>query len=161
MIDGITADMDDSALRAALAALGPSAQELVNAASHVTATAIEREATMRLRRQLGPHATGATEAGITSRPADNGNGYVVLSARAHDAFSLHRSSRNGRTWTQKVTVSNVPRWIDKGTKRGKPRSHTEPARPFFFISAQLEEGAHARRIAEALQDAINAQGLGD
>ncbi len=34
-------------------------------------------------------------------------------------------------------------------------------RDFFFAAARLEEGAHARRISDAVQDAIDSRGLGD
>ena len=50
--------------------------------------------------------------------------------------------------------ANLPQWIEFGTKKMQ-------ARPFLFSSARLEEGAHVRRISEALTVAIEEQGLGE
>jgi hypothetical protein len=141
MADGIQFELETDAIVAAMLDLGDFAQPFVNEASRESAESIEREAETRLQRQLGPNATGNTLAGIDSRPAYDGNGYVVVSEN-------HR-------------MPNLPLWIDEGTRRGKPRSHSEPARPYFWVSVQLEEGAHYRRISEAVQDAIDAKGLGD
>jgi len=35
------------------------------------------------------------------------------------------------------------------------------AKPFLFVSARLEEGAHDRRAREAVQAAIDEKGLGE
>lgn len=48
-------------------------------------------------------------------------------------------------------AANLPIWLEFGTKR-------MTARPFLFSSARLEEGAHERRVAAALQDAIDEVG---
>lgn len=141
MADGLIIEVDDAGVLDALATFGDFAQPFVNEASRESAESIEREAEDRLRRQLGPTATGETEAGIQAKPADDGNGYVVV-------------SRNTR-------MPNLPIWIEKGTRRGKPRSHTEPARPYFYVSVELERGAHFRRLEEALQEAAEARGLGE
>jgi hypothetical protein len=161
MADSITATIDDSRLIAVQSPLEASMRRHINDASRETAVAVVTEAKARLRRQLGPNATGLTEAGISSRPAFDGNGYVVLSSRDHPQLSLHTSKRSGRIHTQKVTQSNVPIWVEKGIKKGDPRSHSEPARPFFYVSVLLERGAHERRIQDAIQDATNETGLGD
>jgi hypothetical protein len=139
--DTITAELIDAGLVVAEAELADAMQRLVNEASHETADAIAREAAARLRRQLGPDATGKTEAGIVVRPAYDGNGYVVISSR--DPFP------------------NLPLWIEKGTSRGRPGSHASAARPYFYVSAQIEAGAHERRIEAALRSAITVSGLGD
>src|SRR5579862_8573633 len=138
-MDSITAMLDDSGLRAALAALPAALQDAVNAVAEETANAIVQEARARLQRQLGPNATGATVAGITARRAFDGNGFVVVAERE--------------------PMPNLPLWIEKGTKRGGKGSHTEPARPFFYASVLIETGAHQRRVADAIQGAINASGL--
>lgn len=140
MADGVMVNIDTTDLVAALTALGDKAQSYVNAASKETADAIVTEAHARLRRQLGPNATGETEAGLAARPAYDGNGYVVV-------------DENSR-------MPNLPLWIEKGTKRGDAGSHTAAARPYFYVSAQLEEGAHLQRISDAVQQAIADQGLG-
>lgn len=134
-------ELDDAAVIAALDAYGDRAQPYINTASHDSAESMEREAESRLRRQLGPNATGETVAGIESFPARDGNGYVVVSG--NDRMPM------------------LPDWIDDGTKRGKPRSHSEPARPYFDVSAELEKGAHRRRISDALQECADDMGLGD
>lgn len=47
---------------------------------------------------------------------------------------------------------NVPLWLEFGTKYMS-------ARPWLFKTAQLEEGPHFRRVADAVQEAL--AGLGD
>lgn len=141
MADSITFEMDAAPLERALNLLGQAAQPFINEASAVSAASIAREAQARLRRQLtGGHSTGKTEAAISSRPAYDGNGSVVVVERDY--------------------MPNLPLWIEKGTKKGKPGSHDSAARPFFYPSADLEVGPHRRRLEIALHDAIDAQGLG-
>lgn len=78
--------------------------------------------------------TGETAAGITVEETHNGDGYVVF---------VNQPDNPG-----------LAGWIEHGTKY-------MPARGFLFISAQLEEGPHRRRIAAALDDAIDETGLGE
>lgn len=141
MADGLTIEMDDEAVIRAIAQYGAVAQPLLNGASLVTANAIKREADARLRRQLGPDATGQTASGLTVRKAYDGNGYILIAERE--------------------PFPNLPWWIEKGTEKGKPHSHKALPRPFFYVSALLEEGNHRRRIIEALQQAASTTGLGD
>lgn len=141
MADGFDAVMEAAEVVAALIELGDFAQPYINDASGESAVSMENEAVARLRRQLGPNATGETEAGIQSRAAIDGNGYIV-------------ESGNDR-------MPNLPLWIDKGTKKGRPGSSTQAARNFFFVSAELEKGAHRRRISDALQQSFSDRGLGD
>jgi HK97 gp10 family phage protein len=77
-------------------------------------------------------ATGATGDAITVDETHNGDGYVVFVG-------------NNRT--------HIGRFLEFGTKY-------MPARPFLFASATLEAGPHDRRMAEAVQDAIDDVGLG-
>lgn len=150
MADRITADTDSATLLATLDDLGPSAQPFINAAAQVTAVEILAEMRTRLARQLigaskptpsrPDLGQGLTLAGLTSRVAADGNGVVIVDER--DPYPM------------------LPYWIERGTKRHDPHSHTAAARPFFDISAQLSQGSHERRIAEALQAAIDAKGLG-
>jgi hypothetical protein len=135
MATDLTLDMDVTAVLAALAKLGTTAQLYVNRASKETANAIVSEARKRLARQLGPDATGRTAASLVVRPAFDGNGVVVIAERD--------------------PMPDLPLWLEKGTRRGMG------PRPYFYTSAVLEEGAHFRRIETAVQDAIDAQGLGD
>lgn len=162
MADGLVIEMNTASVIQALMRLGDVAEPYVNAAAKETAFAIVREAKARLRRQLGPNATGELEAHIVAFPADNGSGWVVaVDLPPAQSISLHRSSKTGRTHTQKVTVNMLPLWVEKGTKRGDPHSHTQAARPYFYVSAMLEEGTHFRRIVEALTRAAADVGLGD
>lgn len=141
MADGFVIDVEAQGVIDAFTTLGDFAQPYVNAASRESAESMEAEAEARLRRQLGPNATGETEAGIASMPARDGNGYVVVSSNQR--------------------MPNLPLWIEKGTEKGKPGSHTEAARPYFYVSAELTRGSHFRRISDALQSAIDARGLGE
>lgn len=78
--------------------------------------------------------TGQTFAGIGVTEDRSRDGYVVFALR--DEFP------------------NLPIWLEFGTKH-------MAARPFMNVSALLEESAHGRRVATAVQDAIDAMGLGD
>lgn len=77
--------------------------------------------------------TGKTGDAITVEETHNGDGYVIFTG-------------NGR--------QHIAHFLEFGTK-------FMTAKPFLFASARLEEGAHDRRCREAIQDAIDAKGLGD
>lgn len=139
MADHFEATLDASALLTALAQLGDAAVPFVRAAAQTSAESIVREAQARLARQLGPNASGQTVAGITMRPDTGGTGFIVVAERE--------------------PFPNLPLWLEKGTKKGQG-THANLPRPFFYVSAELEEGPHERRISEAVQAAIDAQGLG-
>lgn len=143
-MSGLTITLEDEGVMAALARLGDVAQPYVNAASAETARAIVVEAKARLSRQLGPEATGRTVAAIQSRPAYDNNGSVVV--------------------VEREPMPNLPLWLEKGTKYGTRKGNAGGnmrARPYFYSSIALEVGAHERRIADAVQQAIEAEGLGD
>src|SRR5688572_16054476 len=108
MADSFGIEMDELEVIAALEELGDFAQPYINDAAFESATSMENEAEARLRRQLGANATGETEAGIEVQPAHDGNGYVVVAGNQR--------------------MPNLPKWIEDGTKRGKPRSSAQPAR---------------------------------
>lgn len=78
--------------------------------------------------------TGETAKHVRVEETHDGLGYIVLSNNPGD--------RN-----------HVDRYLEFGTAQ-------MPARPFFFISAALEEGAHLRRVEQAVQAAIDESGLG-
>ena len=139
-MDSITFALDRNAVDAAIAELGDVITPFILDADNETADAIIAEARARLRRQLGPDATGQTEASIVKRPAYDGNGIIVTVER--DPFP------------------SLPWWLEKGTRRGRG-NHPNVARPFFYTSALLEQGNHQRRISEAVQRGIDAKGLGD
>ncbi len=77
-------------------------------------------------------ATGATARGITVGRAKVGIGVVVF---------VNRPDNPG-----------LPGWLEGGTK-------FMTARPFLFDSARMEKGPHDRRVAQALQDAIDEGGF--
>lgn len=141
MPDSITFDMDTAPLEAKLNALGDVAQPFINDASEATAMACAAGALTRLERQLGPDATGKTAAGITARPAYDGNGWVFL--------------------VERDDMPNLPLWIEKGTHAGQPHSHDSAARPFFYITVDLEVPDHERRLELAFDQAIAAAGLSE
>lgn len=134
MADHVTITMDTTALFAALDRLGPAADKVVFEVARSTANAVANEARARLLRQLGPHATGRTVAGIQAREDAKGIGYVVTADNAR--------------------VPGLPHWLEHGTE------HMH-ARPFFEASVRLETGRYRQRLAEAIQHAIDEQGLGD
>lgn len=78
--------------------------------------------------------------------------------------------RTGET-AEKITVEETHSGDGYVVFVGDPRTHIASflefgtkfmtAKPFLFVSAQLEEGAHDRRSRDAVQAAIDAQGLGD
>lgn len=143
-MDAITMTLEGFAeTERALNQLGDVAQPFVNEGSGESADAIAREARARLERQTG-HAEarpgrpdlgkGLSAAGLSARPAYDGNGYVVVDERE--------------------PFPSVPFWVEKGTVH-------MPARPFFYVSADLEAGPHLRRMQDALRRAIEASGLGE
>jgi hypothetical protein len=142
-MDSITAQIERENLRLHILHLGETSQKLTKDACLVTANNVQREARSRLARQLGPNRTGAMEAGVVVRDDYTQVGYVVMSIR-RDAREMY----------------NLPIWIENGTKLGKAHSHASAPRPFFWPSVRLEISAHERRLSDAMQEAITAEGLG-
>lgn len=134
MSDGFSATVEDG-VSEPLRRLGTSALRFTVPACEVTADNVVAEAQRRVKRD-----TGETAQGITSQMLKDKTGYFV-------------SARNQR-------MPNLPLWIEAGIKRGKPGSHTEPADPFFWTAVALEVMHHERRIGDAIDDAIAAEGLG-
>jgi hypothetical protein len=117
------------------------AETFTLAAARVTADRVAAEARAReQRQQTAGYATGKTAEGIAVRPMTSGLGFVVLSARS--------------------PMPNLPLWIERGTREGKPGSHAQEAHPFLDPAAKLEESAHRERMWQALDDAAEATGLG-
>lgn len=135
----LTIEVDTRDLIAALDRLGDEAERHVKAAAKVTADRIVAEARRRVARRADPATrptdrSGPTADLIRAEETHDGLGYIVL---ANDPRSRE----------------HVARYLEFGT------THMA-ARPFFFTSARLEEAAHLRRTEQALQDAIDAVGLG-
>ena len=147
MADSLTIDIDTAPLLAALAAIPEAVHAHLKAAAKVTAERIATEARARVARR-----TGTTASLITVEETTSGDGYVIYVA-PDVTLSLH-TGPSGRTHTQKVTYNALAGWLEFGTK-------FMSAKPFLFVSARLEEGAHDQRAREAVQDAIDESGLGE
>jgi hypothetical protein len=133
----LTIEVSARELLDALAALPEHARvHLVEAASE-TADAIVAEARSRVARR-----TGRTATGITKQRTEKGlDGYIVTPFNEAHRRALKASGNAEQP-------KNLPYWLEKGTGRMSPR-------PYFWISVELEEGAHRRRIERAMQDAID------
>jgi HK97 gp10 family phage protein len=77
--------------------------------------------------------TGQTGDAITVEEARSGDGYVIYVGEGRQ---------------------HIGSFLEFGTR-------FMTARPFLFTSARVEEGAHERRARDAVQAAIDEQGLGD
>lgn len=164
MADGVRVTVDDSALLAALERVGVAAERYTKAAAKITADNVQREAKARVARR-----TGLTAQGILVREDYDRVGYVVVTS---DVLAERRTMQQGMAmgmrphramkWAGRryYQEPHVGLWLERGTIQGKPRSHTAAARPFFFPASELEQGAHGRRMREAIQQAIDAEGLG-
>ena len=134
MAELFTLEFDSQTVIAALDRLSDDLLERhTKPAARITADNVQREASARLRRQLSPHATGQTLAGISVREDFERAGYIVVSERQH--------------------MPNLPLWLDAGTKHMSPRD-------YFYSSARLEEGDHERRMLHAIVSAIEEAGFG-
>lgn len=151
MADAITLTLDSSGCVAALEGFAVHAVQYTKPASKITADNIQREARSRVAR-----ATGQTAEHILVSEIEGG--YLVHTSDVR----LDRTPIPGKTKQRSALhkMKHVGLWLEKGIRQGKPGSHTAAPRPFFFVSAQLEMGAHERRIDEALQQAAAAEGLG-
>jgi hypothetical protein len=129
--DSFTIDVDDLALLEALTTMPDAVMVFLKPAARITADNIAREAKSRVARR-----TGKTADAITVEEARSGDGYVVFVANA------------AADWP------NLDIGLEFGTKFMSKR-------PFLFVSAQLEEGAHDRRSRDAIKAAIDSKGLGD
>lgn len=132
----LTIETDAASLLAALSRLSPTAQPKLKRAAYQTAVAIQATARGRVAR-----LTGRTAAGLTVEEARVGDGYVVTPFN-----EAHRASLRGSGNDEQPR--NLPTWLEFGTKNMS-------ARPYLLNSARLEEGTHLRRVAEAVQDAID------
>lgn len=122
-------DVETSTVLAMLDALGPAAEVHVHAVSKITAERIQIEARARARR-----ATGALQEAITVEEV----GPPMHGYRVYVDEMVVGGEKRAREF---------PLWHEFGTKRVK-------AQPFLYSSAELEEGPHLRRLADALGEAI-------
>lgn len=128
MSDMFSASVDASGLLDLFDRMGPSMDFLARTVALDTAKRIVREAQARVKR-----ATGETAEGIHFEVTYDGAGYVVLG------------------YTKGNNDAPVDRYLEHGTERMY-------ARPFFFQSAELENGPHLRRLTEAMQDWLDQVG---
>lgn len=132
----LTLEVDTTAVLAAidqLIAAGHASplERRCQAAAKATADRIQVEARARARRATGQLAAAVT---VDEAPPPLG-GYNVFVA------------------PMPPRPENFALWHEVGTSK-------MTAQPFLWSSARLEAAAHERRIAQAVQDAINEVGLG-
>ncbi len=154
MADGFEIAIETDPAMAALTSFGDAALKYTKPASKISADAIQAEARRRVAR-----ATGHTAEGILVREDFTGTGYIVYT----EDERIDRTPIPGSTQQRSafLAMPHVALYLEKGIRQGKPGSHTAAPRPFFFVSAQLEQAAHERRIGDALQQAADERGLGD
>jgi hypothetical protein len=126
MADQLTIDVDASTLLAQLDRLDDAIGERLKAVARVTAEAVRDEARARLARQTA--GTGKTA----------------------EAFTIDEIPGGYRVYVGEVSgrARNVPYWLEEGTVKMRKR-------PFMRDAARLEEGPHMRRVAAAVQDALD------
>lgn len=152
--------MDDRAVLAALARLGPAAEPRQKAAAKLTAEAIQRSAQSRVSAMT--HGTGFTAKNIVVRPSTTVNGYVVTMG---DVVSEEETARR-KSLGMKSAKSGYHQekhtglWLEFGTIQGRPGSHTSAPRAFLFPASELERVPHARRVRNAIAEAQADVGLG-
>ena len=96
------------------------------------ASKVTAQAIVREAKGRAPRRTGALAEGIHYEESKDGLGYVVL---------VVRPGRHG-----------VPWWVEHGTQY-------MTARPFLHVSAALEQPGHYRRVEDAVNVAIDANGF--
>lgn len=170
MADGFRVDVETAGLLRAMAAMPAAVQARLMEACRETALAIQTSARARLSGMT--HGTGETARGIVAEPSYDGKGYVVRTSdmvsgaeRARRVELANRFDLSGRNrrFTRSIyeSVPHIGLWVEAGTVRGEPRSHTAPARPFLWPAANAENGPYERRVRDAIRDATEDVGLGD
>ena len=128
----LTLDADPRELLQAIERLGPAAERVVLAAAKVSADRLADEERRRVARR-----TGRTANAITVEASRDGAAWVVYV----------KSSGAADEWPH----------LDIGLEFG---TRHMTAQPFVLASVALEQGPHARRMAEAIEAAIAEVGLG-
>lgn len=134
----MTVDVETRELLQAMDRLGDLAEDYAKAAGMETATRIASEAEARVARREGVTASNIVATDELPSWLGGGKGgptsaYVYVKAVRRPA--------------------NLPLWLETGTRY-------MGAQPFLFVSARLEEGPHLRRLADAMQRAIDGARLG-
>lgn len=141
MAGSLSITIDGAAAREALEgeSLRAVVRSFIKAAARVSADNIQREAKNRLQRQLSGHSTGDTVEGIVVLADRSGFGWIVDAGNAR--------------------MAPLPRWLEGDPALGGFKN-VKRRKPFLMISAALEEDAHERRVADAIQAALLEYGLG-
>jgi hypothetical protein len=127
----VSVTIEHDTITQAMTRLGDAADAVLRDVARDTADKLKAEMQARLRRQTS--GTGKTADAVTVETTEDGYAKVT---------SGEMGSR----------PANLPIWLEFGTKH-------MTARPYFYGSIRLEQGAHLRRVEDALQQAID--GLGD
>lgn len=143
----VSIDVDASGVLSAFGRAEQLIERYIKDAARVTAHRIEAEAKRRVARH-----TGETASHIVAEESYDKKGWIVW-VQPDVRIAQHTSRRTGRSHTQRVTYNAVGGWLEHGTQH-------MTARPFLFVSARLEHEAHRRRVAAAIQDALDEAGLG-
>jgi len=143
-------DVDTSGLFRAMDQAVAAIERRTKVTAKDTADRVERNAKQRVAR-----ATGATAAGIHVEETYDGTGYVVLSRSGRADAGQHGRwpSGRGRILPGNHRGEHVAEYLEFGTVK-------MTARPFFFVSAEIEAAGHDRRMREAIADGIEEVGLG-
>ena len=128
MADGLTITVDASRVLAALDRLGPVAEFFVRQTAKETADRIVAKAKARVA-----WLTGDTSRALGVDLLRRGIGYAVVQAPVS------------------VKKRKVPRFLEHGTRY-------MVAQPYFDVSAADERADHERRLAEALERALDSLG---
>ena len=154
MGDFLSVDVDARGLLAAMDRLGHSLEARLLEVSRDTADQVAREAKSRVARR-----TGATAEGIIVERARVGAGYVVIAQKVEPRVIGPNLLPHHRAALQKLSPlkesrKNIPAWLEFGTNKMLRQ-------PFLFPSVEIAREGHMRRLREAVQDGIDAVGLGD
>lgn len=165
MPDSFSVTLDDAALLAGLKRLGTTVEKYTIPAALETAKAVQREARARVARR-----SGATAEGIVVREDYVRKGYIVTTGDVLAAgertlsagLAMGMQPGKARKWASRgyTQQKHVGLYLEGGTKKGQPRSHTAAPRPFLGPAADVEQGPHGRRMRAAIQAAIDDAGFG-
>jgi hypothetical protein len=140
MPDAMKVAIDAEIAMRQLGQVGNRANLWINQASLETAQRVADEMRRRIARSQLPHKGDdvPTWTKIHYEKAKAGMGHVVM---AYDATGKGTGGRG--------TQYHVDIWLERGTSRGME------AQPFLWVSAQLEEAAHLRRMQDAFWTGLN------
>jgi hypothetical protein len=156
MADSMKIDVDARGMLRALDRLGDLATDEVFAAVMETAEAVSDEMVSRINRQT--RGEGVTAGNVSIGVVGPGQGRAASGKARHRGKLFNLPSKEDAL-EEGIFVdiepyrrpANLPGWLEFGTVHML-------ARPFFFASAEVEEGPHRRRLATALANAARKAG---